>query len=345
MCLDTLWIDAEQRKLVLVWRGVAKVHSEEGDEAAHLLVLSEELSSAPRPLAACRQELDEVLALEAEDSEPLDLEALFPPDETSSDEEPDPDEQIAAAVAEMNEKLAAAGLPTVEFPPDPASLPTPSPEVVAQSQALLREYGIDVEEEPEPPSGPLSREDVEARLNADESLSGQELTGADLSGMDLTGADLNGALLVNAVLREVRLDRTNMTDTNLTEADLSSAFLRQADLSGADLTNAVLSEADLSGTILHDATLEGADLRSARLDRVQAHDAVLAGATLDDASATGATFRGVDFSKGTLTGADLRGADLSEACLEGAVAAGADFSAANLRELQASDGTDRKSVV
>lgn len=340
MNLDTLWVDAEERKLVLVWRGVADVASpEDHEELRHLLIVSEELTSAPRPAAVYRAELDE------EEGEPVDEGELPGAKEPSGPSEGGPTDEemeaeVTASVEEMNAELAAAGLPPVEYSADPPPPPPPSPEADAASQALMEDYGIEAEAEPDLPSGPLSRSDAEARLQEGESLSEEDLTGADLSGMDLTGVDLSGALLAGAVLLRTVLDRADLTGANLEEADLTGALLREANLTGTDLTRAVVVEADLSMAVLRDAVLGGADLRASRLDRAQAQGAALPGANLDDTSAVGSQLSGADLTGATLRRANLRSADLSEACLEGAVAEKADFSEGVLAELQASEGAD-----
>lgn len=317
MNLDTLWIDADVRRLVLVWRGVIDVRSEEYEEVRHLLVLSEGLDEEPRGLDACRRELEDLLAAEAAAAERLDIDTFLPPVEPPHDAELD--QEVAESLEQMNQELAAQGLATVQFPPEEEA-PSPPP--------------LDDELQ-----GPLSRADVEARRDAGEDLTGLDLTGADLEGIDLSGADLGGALLTRASLRGALLNGTNLAKARVWEADLTGASLRGARLDEADLTDADLGEADLTGASLAGATLEDARLGQALLDGVQGEDAMFPGADLTGVTAVGADLVGANLSGARLEGADFREADLSEACLEGAMAVAADFSAATLRELQG-DGAD-----
>lgn len=345
MHLDTLWVDAEERKLILVWRGLTDVLTEDHEEIRHLFVLSELLAGEPRSDAECRMEFDEELARQAAEAEGLDIEEPVEAEESVDAGVPDltaeeMDAEVALSLEQMNEELVAAGGAPVGDADDPGSRPTPSPEAEAESEALLKEYGIEPTEELGGPPGPLTRDDVEARLQAGEPLTDQDLSGADLSEMDLTEADLSGSLLVKAVLRRTRLDRAKLAGANFEEADLSGASLREADLTEGDFTNAVLAEADLSGAVLRDTILDNVDLRASRLEGALCHDAMMPGADLSGVAAAGAVLQGADLTGGRLDGADFRGADLKEACLEGASAVEADFSTADLQELQASEGAD-----
>ncbi|MCI5223896.1 MAG: DUF2169 domain-containing protein, partial [Candidatus Electrothrix sp. AR4] len=66
MNLDTLWVDMEAEKLVLVWRGVTEVQSEDYDEITGLFIVSEQLDDSPRSIEDCRK--DFLAALAAEDA-------------------------------------------------------------------------------------------------------------------------------------------------------------------------------------------------------------------------------------------------------------------------------------
>lgn len=345
MQLDTLWVDAEERKLVLVWRGLADVRSEELDEIRHLFVMSEALDSAPLSEAACRRKLDEELARQAAEAEGMDVDAPPASEKPPDSDVPDltaeeMDAEVDQSLEQMNQELVAAGAAPVGDADDPSSSPSPSPEAEEESEALLKEYGIELDEEWGGPSGPLTRDDVEARIQAGEPLSDQDLSGADLSGMDLTEADLHGSLLVKAVLHRTRLDRANLAEANLEQADLSGASLREVDLTDGDLTGAALAEADLSGAILRETILDEADLRASCLEGALCHDAMMPGADLSDVAAAGAVLQGADLTGGNLDRADFKGADLKEACLESVSAVGADLSGADLQEIQASEGAD-----
>ena len=53
MKLDTLWVDMEAEKLVLVWRGWTDVLSEEYEEIQHIFIMSEELKDKPQNKEQC----------------------------------------------------------------------------------------------------------------------------------------------------------------------------------------------------------------------------------------------------------------------------------------------------
>jgi len=116
---------------------------------------------------------------------------------------------------------------------------------------------------------PMTREEVEAKVAAGESLSRANLYRAYLREAKLRGADLR-----EADLSEAKLGGANLYGADLRGANLSGAYLREADLREADLSEADLSEADLRGANLSGAYLGGADLSGANLS----------GATWDDST-------------------------------------------------------------
>lgn len=66
--LDTLWLDMEALKLVLVWRARLPLAAAEG--VGHLLVVSEPLGGQPVPPESYRRHIDEAEAAEADPEEP-----------------------------------------------------------------------------------------------------------------------------------------------------------------------------------------------------------------------------------------------------------------------------------
>ena len=73
MNLDTLWVDMESEKLVLVWRGWVETASEDHEEIRHVFIKEEELTTAPDPIDACHQQF---LAAIAEENRRWDLSAM-----------------------------------------------------------------------------------------------------------------------------------------------------------------------------------------------------------------------------------------------------------------------------
>ncbi|UCF63211.1 MAG: DUF2169 domain-containing protein [bacterium] len=64
--LDTLWVDMEDEKLVLVWRGWTEVQSEEYDEIQHIFLISEILEEKRKNVDECHKFFVDALAEEEE---------------------------------------------------------------------------------------------------------------------------------------------------------------------------------------------------------------------------------------------------------------------------------------
>jgi uncharacterized protein YjbI with pentapeptide repeats len=350
--LDTLWVDMAAERLVLVWRGVADVDSEDYAELGHAFVLSERLEEAPRTLEAAYQDFLAVLAGEEEDEppvptvEPVDVEA-----------------EVAAAEAEVRLEMIKAGL-------DPKDLEDErsSETLIAKARAgLAKAYsdaGLDPAEAEkwEPPkdeSDQLLKEFLEAqglnlsdyetpvpldlagclaRIAQGESCAGEDLSGFDLSGRDLKGANFEGAILTGAKLVGADLSSAVLNGAVLAEADLSQAKLGGAQLQQADLTKAKLPQADLTGAVLDGATCDGGDFRSALLVGAGAVGAEFVGADFSNANLQGCNLESADLSRSVLQGADLRQANLRSATLEEANGARVNMDGATLVETNASGG-------
>lgn len=331
MNLDTLWVDMEAEKLVLVWRGLMPVSDEEYEELRHLLIVTEPLNEQPLSAQHYHQLLAERVAQQNT------LEAL----ESGDDPVPE-DLQEAEALdvqTEMDKAMAKANASLIGAEVDPN---TPLPEITEEEKTdndqMVKELGINPDDLDGPDGPVLTREIVQERAAmgqafTDEDLSGLDLSQLDLSGIqfqggdlsqtnlqntNLTGADLTGSTLVEAdltgvVLRQAVLNQANLTGANLTKADLSEAGLTQALLDGANLTQAVLNQVSASGVSLAGADLTGVEASQAVLDEADLSNAVLDGAELRQASLKGASFVGASGKKANLSEADLSGVYASEA--------------------------------
>lgn len=360
LALDTVWVDAEEGMLALVWRGHVAVRGEEHEEVRDLFLSTEPLEEAPADPEAYRtafwQLHDEEEGL-IEEEEETEAEAAGGSDDAPTGEDEEEEEEADdSALDELRAELEEMGI-------DPDDPPRPSPEEMEQAKAFYRDRGMhDVvalleaadeaeeeaegDEEEEAAPEPWTRASVEECYARDGVLEGADLRGLDLSGVELAGASLGGCLLDGAILREASLAGADATGAQLAGADLSGADLSDAILEGADLkeavltsvkgTDAVLAGADLTGARLQEADLEGADLGQAVLDRVDARKASLSGAELGEARALGADFQGA-----TLTGLRAGEAmDLSDSVFAlasaadsvwaGATLARANFAYANL---------------
>jgi uncharacterized protein YjbI with pentapeptide repeats len=365
LALDTLWIDAEEGLLALVWRGAAAVRDDEFREVQHLVIRRESLADPPADLAACRAEFWGVHDEEegAAEAEP-ELGAELGPEvdaEAARDEEGGEGEEVEdEALKKLRADMERRGI-------DPDNPPEVTEEERERAKAFFREQGMDdvvalleladegEGEEEEEREEPWTRERVEARYADDANLEGVDLRRLDLSGLTLEGANLTGADLTGADLRDASLAGATMIGANLTDADLSGASLDGAQLSDAVLAKASLRGASLNGADLVGAGMEGADLSEAELEAAVLENAVLRGASLVGARATDAVlvhadlsgallrdgvFDGVDFSGAVLDGVDARDASFASAELGGVRAIRAVFMGATMTELRAADALD-----
>lgn len=330
MGLDTVWIDADALRLILVWRGVCEVASEFAEDVARILIAREALSE-PRDAAAYRAVLE--AELRARRGAEKEFEAVVPPPWTGSRTSPppvepaaeeDPDELDARKI----ERDIEAGLASLRLtplaPPDVPILPIEQ----VQKELARRGFTESFEEEPEPdvreaerippPPRPPRREAVRERIARKESLAGADLTGAGLYGMDLSGADFRGAILRRADLRGAQLAGADFTGANFAEADLTGARATGAIFAGADFTEARLEDVEFSRTELAEAHFSYAILKRARLAEAKAAGGLFPGADLSDADLRRALLDGADFTR-----ARMHRADLGESRARGATFRGA----------------------
>jgi len=353
--LDTLWLEADSGKLILVWRGNVEVASDEYEEIQHLYVTAEPLdarSSVEQARRDLLRELRESCGLDAEspaELEPEEPGAAAPPPPKK------PDPAIAKAEAALKASLAAIplGAGTLmatddgilqargEKPPATPEIEEPASVVEARAVTVFAALGVDIEEpqdeatpaEPELDddeeddpefAGPWTRERVRLRLRSKGSLAEQDLHGLDLSRLDFSGIDLERARLCGANLRQ-------------------SSF-RGARLNGADLSEAKLRAAIFSSAEARDACFAYAKLNYGQLDSIVADRADFTGAELRRASLRGARLRQAYLTDCNLSEADLEEADLFEAGLTGAFGEAVRMSRADLTRCDASGSKFAKGV-
>jgi len=321
MNLDTLWVDMESEKLVLVWRGLSEVLSEEYEEIHHVFIVTEKLDNQTQPLEHYHQQFIKKLADEESDK----TYEVKPFKENTIDV----DKKIEQANKEIRASLIEAGI-------DPDNLPKQTAEQKAEDEKLLKEMGI----EPEPTKTPFSRERFTERFSHGETFIDEDLTLLDLSNLELPSVNLETAILSKVNFNASNLSNAILSNANLMGANLSGANLREANLKDADLTGTNLSGADLTGACLDDAIFEKAQLKGAILDNVSAIDSIFSEANLTETSFRSSQLQGADFSDSTLKLAIFHGANLFEATLNGAKGENIDLSNANLTELRASDNAD-----
>lgn len=314
MNLDTLWVDAEAEKLVLVWRGVRDQATPDMAADDYVVAVSEPLTSPPRPLAEYEKEVT------AHYFVTLDEEAQAVAAARAAEARP------AKPGKEEEEEEEEAEEPEAEAKPAPP---------VEEEEAAVEEPAPP----PPPPPEPVDRAWVIRRLQAGESLKGEDLSDVDLSGLDLRKADLRGTILARANLRKARLSEANLGGAILSEADLTDADLSRAALQGADLTQVRAGGADLREAALDEATLAGAFLEGAILARAHGTQVLMADARLSRADLTGISLPGAMAPGVTLHEANLSQADLSKASLEGAWGLRVNAEGATLSGLRAGGAT------
>lgn len=323
MNADTLWVDMENEKLVLIWRGVSLVKSEEHDEIQHIYITSEHLDEQPQSIDFHREQFYLMLSKMEEEEE-------FKEEEPEKEEEAaddDIEKEVTKAEAQARASLIEAGI-------DPDNPPPPSKEDKEKEAQMIKELGIEDKEE----EVPLTREIIQARISRGEGFSGEDLSGLDLSGLTLQGIDCSETILSKTSLKKTNLTGAKLAGANLAEADLSGANMKNADLKEADLTGANLENADLTGALLDEALFEKAELGNAILDEVIAKDTNFSEANLSGASLQKANFQGADFSNCILDNADFRGSNLFEASVQGASGIKVNMSHTDLTELRAARG-------
>ena len=316
--LDTLWVDMESEKLVLVWRGVSPVHSEEYPEIQHIFICSESLNEAAKSLDYYHNAFSKAL-LEEDDEDEVD--------ERPTDEDINVDAEVTAAKNALRTALIEEGL-------DPDNLPEATPEQKAEEAKLLNELGIDLGE------GLLTSDQFLTRFERGDEFVEQDLQGLDLSERDLRSVNLQSSVLNGVCFRRSNLSGANFAESDLSKADLSGANLQNANLKDADLTGANLDGADLSDAILDDAIFEKTTMQGAILVGVCAPRANFSEANLKQAKFTKSMLQESDFSGALLEQTDFQGADLFSASVIGAIGHEVNMSGANLSELQATGGCD-----
>jgi uncharacterized protein YjbI with pentapeptide repeats len=322
--LDTLWIDMEIEKAVLVWRGLSEILTEDYEEVSDCFIISEQLDEPPKSKAHYHELFLKLFNVD-EDFQFEETEQA----EKVVTEEIDIEDQIKAAEEKLKTELIEAGLDTH------LELPEPTQEDKDKEMLLMEEFGLTKQKEEV-----IDRMIVKERLAKGESLREEDLRNMDLSDLDMQGADFQDAILSNAKLTNSNLSGAILTNADLSGADLSSANLQRAVLKDADLSNANLSGADLRDSVLEDAIFDGSELQNALLDNANAEGASFYEADLKNASLQQCACRAADFSKSKLSGADFKGARLVEASAEAAEGVNINMTDADLTGFRASDQTN-----
>jgi uncharacterized protein YjbI with pentapeptide repeats len=366
--LDTFWIDMNQEKLILVWRGLADVRTIKLKEIEHILAATEPVSEPPKSLEHYRatllaaspappaEEKEAGARAEAEfqarraemDKRFADAEKEFA---QSEQEIAKHEAEAMKALEEQKAALIAAGVDPklLEGPAEPqtlaqagtalaaslAQLKASNPELAVQIDQIDPSVFQQIEQESQDLEKEMDdmRKEMAAmtpRRATRESVQVALTNKQPLEGQDLTALDLSGMDFAHANLAGSVLSKANLKGAKLTKTNLSKADLTGADLSGADLSGAILDESDLTGATLGGAKLTGLSLGSATLSRLD----------VKGADFSGSTGKGANFSKSKLVGArfasaKLPQADFSECLLEKADFRGAELQGAGFQSVKA----------
>lgn len=340
MKLDTLWVDLEAERLILVWRGWGEVLSEGYEEVQDVFILSEPLEQQPpASLEECRRQfLDQKAEQEearATESEPLAAQ----PEEGAESASPPGEKPGIDPVwlqAQTNASLAQIGI-------DPESLPQEAKEKQAR---IIRKFA---EGDPAKLAEMERRElDVQMReafarlkLDADHLPPLSAKARAEqlrlMKELDLKPADVASDpelgrfwAFMGAVLPQVGMDPENL-DPLIEQVRKQRGLKREPGTEEVEevplLTRKAVEERAARGDSFAGENLRGLDLSGLELKGIDFSEANLAGAVLSDAHLEAAVFAGAD-----LTGAGLEGARLNDADLTGSILAGARLSGAVLTD-------------
>jgi len=315
--IDSLWIDLEASKLVLVWRGMLGVRTLKMRDLDGVLVRAEPMKEPPMPVEQVRAAYEAMVKADEpppeKDEPPPAAETLPPPKATA--------EGILAALA-AGRVLADADLSRAHVPGiDLSGRDLHGAVFAGASMAKAKLAGANLE---------------------DADLSGADLTEADLSGANLKHADLTRATLGKAVLKKAKLDgarfeRATMAEAVLDECEGKMTSFFRANLKGAKLKKSKFSQCDFSRAALEAADFTGAELKATDIAGASAAGAIFAEADLTNirANSPKTDARKADFkmtkgektnwSEAILDGADFTGAQLPGADFERASLAGTIF--------------------
>lgn len=355
MNLDTVWIDMEKEKLVLVWRGLTEVQFPKLKEFNSVFVFTEPLSEPDHDLKHYRALMQETIVredaeFEIEESQFEDVDAIMKKEmaeldaEAAKVEKEFADLEAGSAAEEAKHLELVRGkmgddaallekvlsqppanvIPLSTIMPQVEALQAERPDLAAQWEESLKEDG---NAEKEMAAMDAEEAEFDAEMTEEPPLtreaviakvkSGEGLENTDLSELDLSKLDLSGVNLAGA-----RMEEVNLSDSNLTRAILKEADLSRSNLSGANMDGAVLDKVRLDGancvnTIFRSVSIELSDF---------------SGLVLKDADFSSACGEYVDFSGADLTGAVFVEAKLPRSDFDGCQLAGADFRKAEIRD-------------
>ncbi|NOZ51723.1 MAG: DUF2169 domain-containing protein [Gammaproteobacteria bacterium] len=370
MNLDTLWVDIENEKLVLVWRGVANVKSQDYEEIQQAQLILEKLSDSPKPVDGYKDKLlDSIFTEEVIDTtivqprknidncsndnettllkhpklkSPTSLSSAQS-EEAFGEMDADLQNQINKALNQARNAITATGQ-------DPGLVDqlmnTQDPNTVLAS--MFAALGVDLtqgekimRQSREKTAQMLQEQggDAEEYLAMFDEQETIELT-TEKTVFDKTtiqqqarqGVSFSGQDFSGMDLSYISLVGADFSNATLTGANFQSSDLSKADFSGATLSGATLNQAVLVGAVLPEADLHGAKLQASDLTQADISGANFSDCDLSKATLNNVTANHGRFCRATLTDAAMAKAQLRSANFDSARLDNANFQGAVLVE-------------
>jgi uncharacterized protein YjbI with pentapeptide repeats len=294
MNLDTLWIDLEQDKVTLVWRGIAAVDSPKLKEVDHVYLTREPLAAPQQAVQQHASDMHEILTYS--DKEDMDLDALEAKKTAAANA------RFTTSIAKMEQEFVNMNLEFDELrassEKDEDTSLTPQQHRIVNSEQFLDDQNTTlandtshshkpIQELPERSALQFDTETAIAAENATvvKAMAEMDHLVEEISEPDKqiwTAESLQAYLAVNRSLHDTNLDNLELVSVNFNGLDLSSCSLKNCVIKDTDLSNAILADTDFSNTRFERVNLNGAMLNDAQFEGSQFHTVNLQGATLDD---------------------------------------------------------------
>jgi uncharacterized protein YjbI with pentapeptide repeats len=341
--LDTLWMDADAQKLVLVWRGIINVGDDEASELAMLFVTATRKGESLTVEQARERYVAEGLARGvlkrpaalAQDGVPAAAPALAPPplpgEEPVGSELPHPAAPVPSRDQVLQWISAGAGLSGRDLTDaDLSNLDLRGADLTGGVLARANLSGARLD------GAKLSQANLAAVQAQGTSFRGADLTAANLHGASLEAADFAQATLESANLSEAMCNRAVFTSVNASKVIFCKAWLvgarfDQAKLQAGDYTDSHIADASFKEASLDDARLYGAQGERVRLDGASMKDARCDDSRLPNCCLAAVKAQGSSFKGATLTGSDFQNAQVGEANFSRAQLQGTVFNKADAK--------------
>lgn len=351
MNLDTLWVDMESEKMVLVWRGWIETASEEHEDIQHVFITSEQLDAPAEPVSTCHQQflaalVEEGLLPEAEVEQPeaaseaqseaakeMDRPEPQKSDAAETEKEEQERRELAQQIESQTAKLLSQAGISIE------ALPSELKQKLAEQQSRM--IGILTNKNP---AARAAEEEAKQKAELSKAFSQLGLDPNHLPAMSekarseqlrfmkelgLESSPLAGnqeflefSTMMAAILPKAGIDPENL-DPLIAEVKKHKLRIEEhpsaADSQKGEKENAAEEPAPVSGPLTRELVQE-------RAERGES----FAGEDLRNLDLSGLQLNGLDFSGAVLAGTSLKRAFLEDANLTEANLEGADLSGARL---------------